>query len=178
MMAGPGVSGAEILPAQVVAIAEASGASHEKALKQGADEHEILALLRQGASEEALLKKMAESTPGMPDEKRKAQLKPLMTPWFRYFLSYDPAPALKQVKCPVLALNGEKDSQVLPSQNLPAIRKALAGNKQAEVEQLASLNHLFQTAKTGAPGEYVEIEETIAPVALNRISSWILRQLR
>ncbi len=178
MMAGTGVSGAEILPAQISAIAEASGESHEKALALGANNREILAMLKQGASDEALLKKMAEMAPTVSAEQQRAQLKPLQTPWFRYFLSYDPAEALRQVKCPVLAINGEKDMQVLPAQNLPVIRKALAGNTKAEVEQLAGLNHLFQTAKTGAPGEYSEIEETISPVALDRISGWIGKQLR
>ena len=178
MMAGTGVSGAELLPAQVAAIAEASGQSHEKAMALGENNREILAMFKQGASDEALMKKMAQLAPAASEEQQKAQLKPLQTPWFRYFLAYDPATALRKVKCPVLAINGEKDKQVLPAQNLPAIRKALAeaGNTHAEVEQLAGLNHLFQTAKTGAPGEYGEIEETIAPVALNRISGWIAKQ--
>ena len=70
--------------------------------------------------------------------------------------------------------------QVLPDQNLPAIRKALTagGNRHFEVEQLPGLNHLFQTAKTGAPGEYAQIEETISPAALNRMSAWILKTVK
>lgn len=178
IMAGTGVSGAELLPAQVAAIAEASGESHEKALALGENNREVLTMFKQGASDEALIKKMAQLMPAASEEQQKAQLKPLQTPWFRFFLAYDPAISLRQVKCPVLAINGEKDMQVLPAQNLPAIRKALteAGNTHFEVEQLAGLNHLFQTAKTGAPAEYGEIEETIAPVALNRISGWIVKQ--
>ena len=177
LMAGTGVSGAEVLPAQVTAIAEAGGASHDKALAEGVNEREILALLLKGASEDELVKKMGELAPKVTEDQRRAQLKGLESPWFRYFLSYDPAEALRKVKCPVLALNGEKDMQVIPGQNLPAIRKALTegGNKHFEAEQLPGLNHLFQTAKTGAPREYVEIEETIAPVALNRISDWVLK---
>lgn len=174
MMAGTGVSGAEILPAQVMAIGEASGESHERAVAKGANNREMLAMIQKSATEDELVKKMVEADPSASEEQRKAQLTQLLTPWFRYFLSYDPAEALRQVKCPVLALNGEKDKQVLPGQNLPAIRKALAGNRQAVVEELPGLNHLFQTAKTGAPGEYVELEETISPVALNRMSGWIL----
>jgi len=78
----------------------------------------------------------------------------------------------------VLAINGSLDKQVLPEQNLPAIRKALqeAGNKHFEMEELPGLNHLFQTAKTGAPAEYAQIEETMSPVALEKISAWILKQ--
>ena len=178
MMAGTGVTGAEILPAQVAAIMESSGQSHEEALKHAANEREILALFEQNASEDVIDKKMHEIASSVPDEQRKAQLKALQSPWFRFFLKYDPSVDLRKVRCPVLAINGEKDMQVLADQNLPAIRKALeaGGNKHSEIEKLPGLNHLFQTAKTGSPSEYADIEETISPVALNRISSWILKQ--
>jgi len=81
------------------------------------------------------------------------------------------------VTCPVLALNAEKDLQVSPQQNLPAIRKALeaAGNKNFEIDELAGLNHPFQTAKTGSVKEYDEIGETISPLVLEKISGWILK---
>ncbi len=106
-----------------------------------------------------------------------AQIKAISSPWFRYFIEHDPATALRKVTCPVLAINGEKDLQVPPKQNLPAIRKALeaGGNKNFEVAELPGLNHLFQTAKTGAPREYAEIEETMSPVALEKIASWVLK---
>ena len=93
-------------------------------------------------------------------------------------MAYDPAPALAKLTCPVLAINGEKDLQVPPDQNLPAIRNALAagGNKNYEVDELPGLNHLFQTSKTGAIGEYAEIEETMSPVALEKVASWIIKQ--
>jgi len=110
-----------------------------------------------------------------PEPQIGAQIKTLTSPWFRYFLTYDPATALRKVTCPVLAINGEKDTQVPPKQNLPAIRTALeqGGNKHFEADELPGLNHLFQTAKTGSPAEYAQIEETISPVALDRMASWI-----
>jgi hypothetical protein len=95
--------------------------------------------------------------------------------WFRFFYDYDPAVTLRQVRCPVLALIGSKDLQVAADQNLPPIRAALAHDPDAQVEELPSLNHLFQTAKTGSPGEYKQIEETIAPLALETITGWILK---
>jgi hypothetical protein len=78
----------------------------------------------------------------------------------------------------VLVLNGEKDLQVPPAQNLPAIRKALeeGGNKHFEIDELPGLNHLFQMARSGSPAEYAEIEETLSPVALDKIAGWILKQ--
>jgi fermentation-respiration switch protein FrsA (DUF1100 family) len=114
----------------------------------------------------------------VPEQRIDGMIRQVTSPWFRYFIAYDPAPALQKVKCPVLALNGEKDLQVPPKQNLPAIRKALeeGGNTNIEIDELPGLNHLFQTATTGAPSEYADIEETISPIALNKISSWILKQ--
>lgn len=179
MMAGPGVQGDELLPAQAAAIQEANGKSREEAEKIANEEREILHLAEHEKDDAVLEKKIREiSGSKIPDAQLKAQIHQLRSPWFQYFLKYDPATALRKVTCPVLAIDGAKDRQVLPQQNLPAIRKALeaAGNTHFEVEELPGLNHLFQTAKTGSPSEYAEIEETIYPVALERISNWILKQ--
>ncbi|PKV63413.1 alpha/beta hydrolase [Pontibacter ramchanderi] len=99
----------------------------------------------------------------------------ITTPWMRYFLAYDPAPALRQLRMPVLALNGSKDLQVPAAPNLAATEKALkaAGNKRYTIKVLPGLNHIFQTADTGQVHEYATIEETIAPVALETISEWM-----
>src|SRR5207237_552269 len=86
----------------------------------------------------------------------------ILSPWFRFFLSYDPRPTLLKVRVPVLALNGEKDTQVPAHEDLEAIEQALkdGGNRDHKIVLLPNLNHLFQTSKTGAPSEYAEIEET------------------
>jgi hypothetical protein len=99
----------------------------------------------------------------------------LLTPWFRFFLTYDPVPALSKVRCPVLAIIGENDLQVPPDENLPRIERALqrGGNPDFKVLRAARLNHLLQTSETGLPLEYARIEETIAPAALEEISGWI-----
>jgi hypothetical protein len=91
-------------------------------------------------------------------------------------LAYDPRATLKQVKCPVLALNGEKDLQVAAAENLAAIRESLqaGGNHRVKTMELPGLNHLFQRCTTGAVAEYSEIEETFNPGALKLISDWIL----
>ena len=139
----------------------------------------MLALIKQEKDPAAIDKKMREKLSGqMPEAQMGDAMLKLNSPWMRYFVSYDPATALSKLTCPVLAINGEKDLQVPPKQNLPPIRKALeaAGNKHFEVVELPGLNHLFQTAKTGSPNEYAQIEETIAPVALEKIALWILQQ--
>ena len=117
---------------------------------------------------------------GEVDSMVQSQLKQLNGPWFRYFLTYDPRPTLTKVRCPVLALVGEKDLQVPPRENLTEIAKALKANGQGPtfVKEMTGLNHLFQTCKTGSPSEYAEIEETIAPVALKEIGDWVEARTR
>jgi len=112
----------------------------------------------------------------LPDQAVDAQIKAVLSPWFRFFVSYDPRPALKKLKQPALATNGEKDVQVAPKENLAAIEAALkaGGNKDYLVKELPGLNHLFQTANTGAVSEYAKIEETISPTALKAMGDWIL----
>lgn len=179
LMAGPGVKGAEILTAQQKLIEASIGKSFAEIEKDAVTQREIFTILGKDEDDAAREKELRAALAGtVPDAQIGLQIKVLNSPWFRDFVKYDPAPTLSKLACPVLAINGEKDLQVPPDQNLPAIRKALetAGNKNFEVKELPGLNHLFQDAKTGAIGEYAEIEETMSPVALEKISSWILKQ--
>lgn len=179
MMAGTGVPGDQILPAQGEAIEVAGGKSPEEAAKNAAKLREMLTLVETEKDAIILEKKLKEKMAGdVPEGQIGLQIKQLTSVWFRYFLTYDPATALRKVTCPVLAINGSLDKQVLPSQNLPAIRKALAesGNQHVEVDELTGLNHLFQSAKTGSPAEYAQIQETMSPVALDKMATWIAKQ--
>ncbi|MGA2856119.1 MAG: alpha/beta fold hydrolase [Candidatus Sulfotelmatobacter sp.] len=179
MMAGTGVPGDQVLVAQGEAIQIASGKNPEEAAKNAAKERQILTLVETEKDQAVLEKELKEKMAGeVPEAQIGLQISEITSPWLRYFLTYDPATALRRVTCPVLVLNGEKDKQVLPSQNLPAIRKALeeAGNQHFEIDELPGLNHLFQRAETGAPAEYAEIEETMSPVALEKMASWIGKQ--
>jgi pimeloyl-ACP methyl ester carboxylesterase len=178
MMAGPGVPGDEILQQQVVLIGRAAGKSQEEVEKDAAIQKEVLATVKKDEDDAALEKDLRAVMAGkVPEAQMGMQIKIVSSPWFRDFLRYDPAATLSKVTCPVLDINGEKDLQVPPEQNLPAIRKALAagGNKNFEVVELPGLNHLFQTAKTGGVDEYGDIEETMSPVALEKVASWILK---
>ena len=174
MLAGSAVRGDEILPAQVMAGNEAAGMSHADALKSGELERQSLAVIESEKDPAKLRQKLAAF---MPKEEIDQQWKTLTSPWFQFFLQYDPASDLRKVTCAVLALNGEKDTQVVAGQNLPAIRKALeaGGNKRFETMEFPGLNHLFQTAKTGAVSEYAQIEETLSPAVLEKVATWILR---
>jgi hypothetical protein len=102
------------------------------------------------------------------------QVAVITSPWFRAFVNYDPRPALRSVTCPILVLHCEKDIQVAAAENQKGILDALAegGNRTVRASILPGLNHLFQTAQTGAVREYGTIEETFAPAALEAIGTW------
>ncbi|GHM99048.1 alpha/beta hydrolase [Cytophagales bacterium WSM2-2] len=101
------------------------------------------------------------------------------SPWFRYFLLFDPQPILQKLTCPVLALNGEKDVQVLAKSNLAGIKSALQKSKSTfEVRELPGLNHLFQTCSTCAPSEYFGLQETFSPTALDAITDWLKKTVK
>ena len=93
----------------------------------------------------------------------------------RYFIIYDAKKDLALVKCPVLAINGTRDTQVDAITNLGLIKDILtkSGNKDVEVKPLKGLNHLLQTANTGDVSEYEKIDETMAPSAMKIIADWI-----
>lgn len=102
------------------------------------------------------------------------------SPWFRYFIQFDPTPYLEQLHCRVLALNGGKDIQVIAGANLAAIESALkkSRSKAFEVHELAGLNHLFQACKKCTTAEYGELEETFSPAALALIGSWLKKNVQ
>lgn len=190
LMAGPGLPGEEVLYAQGALIARAQGASEEYIAAQRRLQERLFAVIKDEADTAVAVRRIREAfgdyVAVLPDEQRRAigdgqaivesQVRLLRSPWFRYFLTHDPRPTLRRVRVPVLALNGEKDLQVPPRENLAAIEAALGsgGNRDVTVKELPGLNHLFQTATTGAVTEYARIEETIAPAALEEMSRWIL----
>ena len=188
MLAGPGLPGEEILHLQSELILKANGADAEAVARQRAAQEMIFTLLKQEKDNTVLEKKLreefdkriagaSEADKGKAKQAAEAQIKQALSPWFRYFLTCDPRPALARVKCPVLALNGENDMQVPANENLREIELALkaAGNNDATIMRLPRLNHLFQTSETGSPNEYGKIEETFAPAALKIIGDWILK---
>ena len=194
LMAGTGLTGEEILYLQGALIARANGADEESIAKNREQQQELFSVLKQETDSLKAAQKMREILKRSFEEESKQekekiteanstidlQISQIMTRWFRFFLTYDPKTALKKVKCPVLAINGEKDLQVPPKENLTAIEEALkqGGNSNYLIKELPGLNHLFQTATTGSPAEYGKIEETISPTALKVMGDWILEQTK
>ncbi len=184
LLAGPGVPGDQILRSQKVAIMKALGDDAPDtelldavidAVKQGADSERVAAVV--DAHDEAASSESQESeldSAKTPSMVRHAYTS-MASPWFRYFISYDPRTDLERVRCPVLALIGSKDLQVLVDLNLPEIEKALSRSSvsTSRCVKLDGLNHLFQTAESGAPHEYEALTETFSPRALQLIATWV-----
>ena len=186
MMAGTGVPGGELSLAQAEAMSKASGIPAPVIEKNQEKQRRVLEIVRQESDPKVRAAKLQEMAAQIVAEVHgsssamSAQFQAAASPWFRFWVMYDPATSLEKLTCPVLALNGSLDLQVPASINLPAIVKALeqGANPDYEIVKLPKLNHLFQTAQTGLMDEYGKIEETIAPVALETISGWILRHTR
>jgi len=190
LMAGTGMTGEEILYRQAELISRAGGASAAEIAKERAVQHDLFTVVKSEKVDSlaaarlrpilleavATLGDAEKQAMGPADAYVQGQIRQITSPWFRFFLTYDPLPVLRKVKCPVLALGGALDLQVPPLENLQAIERALqeGGNHQYTVQLFPGLNHLFQNAVTGAPTEYGKIEETLAPAALSCMGDWIL----
>jgi uncharacterized protein len=195
LLAGTGLPGEEILYLQSRLICEAMGVKPEDAKRSGDLQRRLFTLAKAEEPSADLVRKLKAVLKEELDKLGEADEKALLTagpeaayaqlgafaqPWFKTFIIHDPRPVLMKVKCPVLAVNGEKDLQVPWKENLEAIEKALreGGNTQVTVKAFPNLNHLFQTCKTGAPTEYGKIEETIHPAVLETIAEWIAARCR
>ncbi|HPY76149.1 MAG TPA: alpha/beta fold hydrolase [Planctomycetota bacterium] len=194
LLAGTGIQGDSLLLLQKKLIEEASGVSKEDIQKGQSSNRKAFDIVNQSTSLEQLnsdltiyFKQILKDNPNTQkpaemsdDDFVKLQVKQIASPWMQYFIKYNPAPALEKVKCPVLAINGEKDLQVPPKENLEAIKNALTkgGNKKVTTKELPNLNHLFQECETGSPDEYAKIEQTFSPIALTEILNWIKTQTK
>ncbi len=181
MLAGPGTSTVELALAQRRAIGISQGISEaqidrseplvRKILDEVRTTKDTLAL---PGRVRALLTPEAVQALGASDVQRESLVERYAGPWMRFFLAYEPARHLTRVRAPILALGGSLDMQVPSAENLAGLRSILAGHPDATITELPQLNHFFQTAKTGAMGEYLDIAETFSPAAMTLISEWIL----
>lgn len=184
LMAGPGLPGDQILLMQQAAIARAGGqpetvvASAEKMNKAVFDMIKSAQSLDDAKAKTTVMAAKMAASGQMTQAQAQASLATITTPWFYEFIRSDPRPTLEKVKVPILAINGALDMQVPPNEDLATIREALKNNPDTTIIELPGLNHLFQTAKTGAPSEYMAIEETVSPTALKTITDWVIAHSR
>ena len=179
MIAGPCIRGDKLFVLQSAMTAKAYGAPGDYIARRKVFDSELYSAILSAPSESAALDRakalVAQAVADKIVDANEAETLPKddTRPWELYFLAYDPAPTLAKLTVPVLALNGSLDVQVPAKENLAAAREALKKNPKATVMELAGMNHLLQDAKTGAPSEYNDIEESMSPTALKVITDWL-----
>jgi hypothetical protein len=194
LMSGTGVKGGEVLLEQQRLILKASGVADsliEQNIELQKKINSVLMTERdlndikneiQKFAEKDFASLSTEIKESIKDKKAyinsnvQSQIIMFNNPWFRFFIRYDPAPALQKVKVPVLMTFGELDLQIPVNQNRPKMEEALrlGGNKNFKSITFPKANHLYQEAKTGSPGEYNELKKEFVPGFLQTISDWIL----
>jgi hypothetical protein len=184
LLAGPGVTGREVLERQLVAIMRAGGAPEADIESASLVQRDVLAILASDVSTEDAAKQiddvLTKHNITNAAEREEYSNASITGKWMRWFLRHDPRGPLAQMKQPVLIANGELDTQVLVDQNVPEIQKALqtAGNTNVTTIIAPKLNHLFQPATTGGVGEYATIELTVDPAFLKQLTDWIVQQAK
>lgn len=190
LLAAPGIPGKELLLLQSKAILLAEGETMEYVNYVNEINAGLYDIVLAGGSDEEILsnvdKFLDSFDKNVPANKNyatfddivnklKTHIKVLTNKWFKEFIAYDPVPALRKVKVPVLAINGTLDLQVPVEENLDVIEKILKekGNPKSLTKSFDGLNHLFQKAETGMMTEYGNIEETFSPEVLRFILEWL-----
>lgn len=194
MMAGTGVKGEDILISQTQAILASQNVPQNIIEETLAKNKKIYAIITQDiprAEKEVLLRTLLKNwwDSLSPEEQKASQtdqesfIKQLLTqsfsPWMETFIALDPAPFLKKVTQPILVLNGDRDLQVLPDLNLPAIEASLqqGGNTRYKIKRYENMNHLFQKCNTCSLDEYTLLEETLNPRVLTDIIRFLKKHL-
>lgn len=194
LLAGTAIPGDELLMLQNYLIGKANGMPEAELAKLGNINRNHYNIVKEEQNPAVLKTRLKAAynkdlrplliSKGIPEDQVTAsidaQLNDLTTPWYSYFIRYNPYPVMEKIKCPALALNGTNDLQVPAKANLDAIRRAAdkSGNKNVTTKELPGLNHLFQASTTGNPSEYGDIEETFNPVALKTVGDWITQHVK
>lgn len=196
LLSGSAVTGEKILFAQSELLMRSAGAT-DAAIKENTEVQKLVfAAVRSGTGWDHVADVMradmrvaldaAPPAQQLPADKRDALIKTRVdaqlagsrTPWFKFFLDYDPAPTLQKVKCPVLVVFGERDLQVPVALNRGPMEQALksGGNRNYVIEVIPRANHLYQDAKTGSVQEYTTLKKEFVPELFPLLTSWILKQ--
>lgn len=187
-MAGPGVNLEDLFIAQILNNLKLEGVEEENLKLHEEWRRKAYAIVKEPIDSAAAAKKLWDAYAELsedqiqrlnwPEGRMRHTIPSWLNPWRRFAMTLDTKETIMKVKCPYLAIYGEKDIQVNADKNMAAVEEALkaGGNRHYTVKKLPELNHLFQTAGTGSEYEYVQIEETISPKVLTLIGDWILEQ--
>ena len=190
LMAGPGVPGSQIVMNQTRKIAAAAGMPENILKMQDEMLRSVMTRLDSGgAFDKSFKSELKAKFSGLSEQQRaefgiddvaEKTAGVFNSPWMMFFLKHDPRPLLSKTTCPILSVIGEKDLQVDPGLNLPAIEAAvkLGGNKDFVQKELPGLNHLFQKSETGSPSEYITIEETLHQSFLDEVTNWLQERFK
>jgi pimeloyl-ACP methyl ester carboxylesterase len=198
LMSAPSVPGEQILLEQGRLLGQASGVPAERIAKNADLQRQVFAAIRTGAGwkevEEQAYADTRAALEALPEAQRKGlgdldafarktaaqQLAAARSPWFKYFLEYDPAPALAKLTVPVLAIFGERDLQVPAAQNkepMEAIFKK-SGNRRVAFHVIPRANHLYQDSITGNAAEYATLKKEFLPGFLDLVGTWVKAQVK
>lgn len=180
LMAAPGIPVSELMMEQNYQIGKINGMTAMALLQARMTNFKIYSILKENLNLNDKRAKLStylkEVLAEMPESHIQSQLDTLLSPWFLYFINYNPATNLAKIKSDVLVLQGEKDLQVSAEQNTTAIVNIIKkqGRAKVNVIKYPNLNHLFQNATDGNPNEYAEISETLDPKMLEDLKIWLL----
>jgi pimeloyl-ACP methyl ester carboxylesterase len=172
-LAGPAVSGAEIITEQSRLIATASGAPAEAVESMVARQRLLMAAIVANADDGEAVRREVEAVAlasGAPPEAATRTAGVMSNAWYRGYVAYDPGDSIRAIRVPLLAVYGGKDLQVPADQNAPVVSRL---RPDAEVVVLPGLNHLFQPAETGLMAEYGQIETTLDPSVIRTVVDWV-----
>ena len=190
LAAAPGVPSRDLLLMQNDKIGEVQGLTKKQRERSREENTALFDLIIESANIEDAHTKInqyfdekIEGSKEISDVKRLEQLRKsvhtsMLTPWFDYFIRYQPEAHLRSIQTPTLAINGKLDVQVPWEENTREIREAFekSGNTNLHIKTYDALNHLFQTAKTGSPMEYAQNTETFNEEVMADIAEFILGQ--
>lgn len=197
LMAGPGLSGYDVVLEQAVMLAADTGISAEEVELVRTRQTQVLdtVVSNEGWDElkAMLIEATVEQLTQLPDAQKAqfgdldayaaqvitSQMAALQSPWYRFFIAYDPGEDLAQIDVPVLAIFGGLDLQVPAEANAEAVSAALetAGNEDVTVEIISNANHLFQAAESGGVDEYSQLAPEFVTGFLDIISEWLLERV-
>jgi pimeloyl-ACP methyl ester carboxylesterase len=178
LLAAPAIKGEQILLDQTQTFARAAGENEETIARKLKESKEIFDTIVAEPDQHVLRGKLYQllaryDYDSEENNSRETKAHSMSTPWFRCFLGLVISDFISKITCPILAMNGTQDTQVLADPNIAAIEAAIAGMPNSTAVKLPGLNHMFQQCNTGMPWEYHEIHEAISPFVIDLIADWI-----